>query len=1278
MNLLSPAEQDELVLNYFPYPIARAYERALAANSASGRVPLLIMVFTNIVRALSLVVTSNYLPIGDQWQHERFHKLLLNSLPKDMSLGTWIDLLFTGVGAFEEKKGTFFVQELFEFCQESGMRKRFNTITEIRNRLNHKVTPETDAQWKELEQQIISLFREILARMDFVRNYNLILTLDDNGTYELWQGQKIDPTRPPLNNANLRSGKYYLTKNFKTFLELHPLVVRQGVLNIDFEGVNAGLYESFTPSRVTYIVLPQQGTAGSPSSLNDIQAIYFRLERQMRGHAPPASNLNWDEFREITKSINEFRANKAYTEFHEESKYNLFLKRLSILDHFERFLDSPYRNFVMVGKSGIGKSSILADIAYRYQLESKYTVLIYDLAHLSDKKSIFKEIASDLSKLTSADISPDKVITTLEGISRTNDQRFILILDAVNECIDPVQLVSEIDNLFTPKADWLKIVISSRPQPWQDIKRKLKLHENQYYKPLGQNEIEFEISEFSFDELREAFERYKTFYKVQSEFNELTPLIARLLRDPLTLALMCHIYRGKKLPTTFQSSQIYSRYIERLIEDKRLRDKDVRFLKQWLMPLFIKNISPDSIQYAIPTAILSEVRDDRGVKLSEYILYEDQVAGEPVNVIYHNLASAGILTIRGVSIDEELGFRYERFWEYFGGLRLRELITDPVTDYLKATEVAGKKPFVRGIIRSALTEHLTTLDAIARNNVVYNLTGYDQTRGITEDALSIIGEEKTFDLEPLLEVLLKSTNKTTTENRELERKQVAIALASRFKFPRILELAATDDSPNTRVAALFGIVQYWYASPEQGYSFLKNMADKAVNRFGLPVNRYFEPLLGVSLFILFKDHRSSAATSQLTKIWRPLLEKIFHFNPNPQSQLSKSVEAMKTILRRQIINIGTSFVFRLVGGEVDENNAVSVVELQAFFKDKGLKERQQQMREIIRFYNVENTDIADIEPHLKAVASSPYIFTTWLTIIALDAHLKKSTAKCLELAEILFEEAAKFNPVGPLYGYAPFWVMAMATHPRLGNPDPIYLERYASLLKKMWDRTGGWYNTATGKLRMLYIGDVIRNENKTLDAGLSPSVRDFLRQAMENKDYDLMRFYVLECVRAIQLEGEYSAKMVFDVVEMLVPEEDARILTDKEVNLREMLVETLRFFRVFHPVKVDDFLSKADLPLEFIRQVTNQFARVKTTDLWSAQGLYFWETAIVRTDSPELWRKVDWLFSQIPSCNSLAEFVSLLLRLAANITYGGSIFPEIDEMVSHFIQQNYERKSKSQ
>jgi hypothetical protein len=1284
MNPLPPDEQDDLVLNHFPYPIAVAYQKALTVETASGRFLSMTSVFTNIVRAFALVVTSNYLPIGDQLKHERFNKLLLDSLPKDISMGKWIDLLFTGVAAFEGKRNKFFVKELLDFCQQKGIRGRFESVTTIRNKTIHKVTPESEGQWKDIEQQIMSPFREILAQMDFVRNYNLILTLNDTEsgmTYELWRGQHIDSTRPPLKSAILKPDKYYLTRDFESFLELHPMIIPQDLLNTEIQGVNVGLYESFTTSQVTYIILPAQGEAGSPSSLNDIQAIYFRLERQMKPQVRNASQLSWEQLREIAKEINDFRANKAYIEFQDESKHHLFLRRQLILDHFERFLASSSRTLVLIGKSGIGKSSILADIAYQYGQQSDYSVLIYDGARLSGKGSILKELASDLSRSLNTELNADSVIRALENIPRTDNQRFILILDAINECGDPAPLVAELDNLFVPRSNWLKIVISSRPQPWYEIKRRLELHENLYYKLTEQGEIELEVTEFSFDELREAFQRYKTSYKVQSEFSELSPLMARLLRDPLTLALICHIYQGKKLPQTFQPSQIYRRYIDRLIEDKRLRDKDIRFLQQWLMPLFIKEISTDSIRYAFPTATLSEIRDDRGVKLSEYILYEDQVAGEPLNLIYHNLASAGILAIGGTSIDEELSFRYERFWEYFGGLRLRELITDPVADYMKAAEAAGTKPFVRGIIRSALTEHLGSLDGTVRANVVYALADNDQTRDITEDALSIIGDEKSFDLEPLLEALLKSADQTASENqesRELPRKQVAIALASRFKFPKILEMAATDASPNVRVVALFGIVQYWYDSPELGSKFLKNLADKAVNRLGLPVSRYFEPLMGVSLFILFKDYRSPEATSQLAAIWRPLMEKVFHFNSNPQSALAKRLERAKSILRRQIINLGISFVLRLVGGEVDENNALSAVELNAFFKDKGAKERQRQVAEIIRFFNVEHTDIADIEPHLKAVASSHYIFTTWLTIIAIEAHLRVSPEKCLDLAETLFEEASKYEPLGPLYGYAPFWIMAMATHPVLGNPNPAYLERYAAMLKKMWVRTGGWYTTATGKLRMLYAGDVIRTENGSLEQGLSPSVREYLRQAVENADYDSMRYYVLECIRMIQLEGERVANIVFDVVEMLEPATNIRNPPDKAVELRGMLIEVLRFFRVFHPNKVDDFLSKSDLPLEFIRQITNQVARVKTTDLWSAQGLYFWETAIVRTDSRDLWRKAHWLFSTIPTCNSLSELVSLLLRLAVNVTYGDAIFPEIDEMIARFIRQNYDTTNATQ
>ncbi len=88
--------------------------------------------------------------------------------------------------------------------------------------------------------------------------------------------------------------------------------------------------------------------------------------------------------------------------------------------------------------------------------------------------------------------------------------------------------------------------------------------------------------------------------------------------------------------------------------------------------------------------------------------------------------------------------------------------------------------------------------------------------------------------------------------------------------------------------------------------------------------------------------------------------------------------------------------------------------------------------------------------------------------------------------------------------------------------------------------------------------------------------------------------------------------------------------------------------------------------MEFVREISTQAPVGKVSDLWATQALQFWEDAIVRTKSPELWRKVTWIFSQMPESPNLESWLSILLRSAVNLIYGEAVFPEIEKAQRDF------------
>ncbi len=1268
---------DQLVLNGFPYPIATLYKKVGEAATSSIRVPLLMRIVEHTVRALSLVVVSDYLSTKTQQvKNDSYTKFLIRTLPKPVSAGTGVELLFRGVKAFEKYPDSLFVRELLAVCNADGARDRLERLVQERNRIAHREVPTTEEDWEAKEQILLPDINALLANLEFLADYDLILITDVRDKeidYQLWKGLKVTRNSASIKKDEDLKRLFYVTKKNR-FLMLHPMIIAEEMLVKDnLLRTNLGFFENFSNQQVMYLTLPQQDEVKSNAPLNDVQAIYYRLTESQ------AAALNSDQLSDIVSEINRNRANKAFDEFFTPELRSLFVSRESIHQKFNDFIASEAKIFVLIGKSGIGKSSMLAELGHRYLSNPGRRMLIYDGATLTGEQSILEMLAADFKQLVKQEdnaINADNIIKIL-GKVHSKGEQFILVIDAINESGNADKHLKKIDDLAKfQDTDWLKIVVSSRPQAWYQLKRRVKITDRLYFIPSDATVPEIEMTEFTFDELEDAFGRYKAYYHVPTDFPALAPTIKKLLQDPFMLALTCQTYSNQAIPSHLRPSQIYSQYIERLRSDGRLSRSDIDLLQYQLMPLFIADLNDKGIQNTVTAQVLVSTSDSRGTRLSERILAEDLVDGKPINISYLNLDAAQILTLRGNVLDQKLGFRHERFWEYFGGKRLVELVHSPDSDYVKLTGIVKDKPYLRGVIRNGLLEQITNLSEEVRNPLIYTLAGNKETSQVIEDVLNIIGSEKVFDLTSLLKLMMTGQAGDADKIQSVTRKSIAISLAARHRYPDILEMAAIDPEKAIKFKVLFGMVQYWYADQQEGFAFMQRLADKAVNRFGLPVNKYFEPLMGVSIYILFREFRSQEVGEQLMKIWRPLLMRVLHFNPNPRNPVSKAYERAKGILRFQFIRIASLFVQRLAG-EGSENNALSIPEINAFWaKDEKTPERMRQIAQIIHFWNIERTNIAEMEPLLKETANSPYIMIDWMTAIALDVHLRKTPEKSVEMAELLFREAAKYKPVGPQYGYGPFWIFSMATVPSYGHNATAYLDRFAENVRLMWSETSGWYQAASRKMRMLNIGSMVYYDSKEWDASLTPTVKNLLLKGMQDKDYNMLRAFLFEAGNAVLNDPKYSDimpprhKMAFSIFETLLGFKDPEH-PDEEAKIRQLLIEKLRFYRAFFPDLVDDFLARSDVTMEFIQEVTNKGEAVNVTEMWSFQFLPFWEEAIVRTNSPDLWRRAHWLFAEVPKSPTLAAWIPKLLSGAVNLLLGATVFPGVEKSFADFMQTEY-------
>jgi hypothetical protein len=128
-------------------------------------------------------------------------------------------------------------------------------------------------------------------------------------------------------------------------------------------------------------------------------------------------------------------------------------------------------------------------------------------------------------------------------------------------------------------------------------------------------------------------------------------------------------------------------------------------------------------------------------------------------------------------------------------------------------------------------------------------------------------------------------------------------------------------------------------------------------------------------------------------------------------------------------------------------------------------------------------------------------------------------------------------------------------------------------------------------------------------------------------------------------------RFAFSALEMLVGVE--------ETSIRESIIEVLARTRIYYPDQVDDFMELNNLDEQFTMAVRTHAPSETIGDLLDLRGLIFWEEAIVMGGSSELWRKLEWLFGQLPNCRSFSQWLTILLKVAVNQVYGGSVFMDV-------------------
>jgi hypothetical protein len=1334
---------DQLILTEYPYPIAVSYRKLLDTKGGEESHRRCIEVFEYGLRTVTLGLLSQYLgPHASRVRYAALDTHLYQKL-KEASLGDWVDFLFDGLRAYGGKRELLFMPELYDFYWNTSktpleprgnLKPPFERLMHMRNDLVHRLYPEGEEGWQKLAAMAHSDLRKVLGGFTFLRNYDLIRAVEQGGDdlkYQQFTGQEITSQRRTVGPGQVfRPGWFYLLGPNGSHLELYPLLIFwSGEMGRTPARVrtDAAVYERLLDKAVEYTGVVAHQTA--PEYDADLiawvrQLIFYTLEHiKLSGDR---ARLSWSALRQAAEELS--RQNVGAT----AGKYDalLYLQRDETLERFRDFLASDACCFVLTGKEGVGKTNFVLSLASELGKREDVCLLLYNAAGLPVPDSATQAISRDFAKYLAleGETNPDLLEEVNRRIAMTG-KLFVIVYDAINENAEGRALLERIDQMIRQVSyPWLKLVLTSRPQAWCSLRRGLRLAKDRYYRPPGSEQYEIELRKFTVqpglvrrEELPTVYAKYQQAFDLLTPYDKLTPATREALRDPLTLRLAAHIYRGKVIEKPIQAVDICEQYITALLKEEgraedQLKVNDLRLLERDIMPLMISAGHYDNKATASQIS-MARTNDVHSLPLWELISNDDTLSdGRHVNESYTRLVKHGILTSLGSPLDYVITFKYERFYDYFGGRCLRSLLEDKPAAAARATayrEFIGlltQKPFLWGVVHSALLADLKdgrsevivelaqTLDQPTKDLMVSVLTNYgrdhqEEARALCLQLLQLGPASQRRGLLSLVRPLLgrKRVRAAPTANAARQTpkglspqslsairmaKKTAIEVGYNLRIEEVLIRAACDDASNTRAVAMQYIYYLWREDQDQGFRIVEAISRQIIAAGIIPNSRALESCLGVSLMILFwhyKDlERRRSHFARMQQLWRAPLNHILFVDERDGRVAVK----LKGAIREGILRLFTRLVVGLVGNVEEATVMFSLPELRAFFPP--MEQRKRLMAKFIPHIDAMHggsPPLADIEPDLFEVLQDRDLLTTYAPFLAIVCHALVEPQATQELLNRLFQNAMDAPPpagipaasqAGPMVQVLVWGIRNLMYGNRFTGSDmtgiqiPLdALETMATFIKTFEERYGSRCSTTLREYRLNEIGSYTYFYYRAYEDAHSDLLDYLLDKAVREDDADAMMSYAGTMAGLGTHPAWAIPRAALQTLQLILQRTKAMNLSAAaQRRVQESLVAAFSNVRAYHADVVDDFLaelSDAEMAPEMKRAIQNRGATESLGMLLGTAGAWFARDFLV-DDDPYMRNFLKWLLHRATECNSFDEWVRPMLKRLINVVYGGPVF----------------------
>ncbi len=1271
---MDDVELDRLILTHLPSFIARNYKTLLETTAARDRVTLITRIYDLWLRMLTITLVSQYL-VHDK---NTVSDTDLNSLLKDdfegLTIDGWQDVFFTTLEVYKDKRDLFFMPELYDFYWNTSdlpgnahtdVKLHFARLTRASLDLTKNVIPANESGWEELARDLESHLRHILRDTSFFASYDLIRVLETqqgSSTLELYRGTTVITTGEVFSESiPLKSGRFYLRAKTHDFLSLHPLLIfwDNEALASQKLPAEVAVYHRFLSQQLQYLLSTSGRFVEDHQYFTGFIEYLIGTIDDVKSKYAKVSQLTWRELSKFSAEITEQRTATA------QGKYNkdLYLQRQHTLQELLRFLDSDKRCFVLIGRSGVGKSSFLLSLnqLLRDTRHEDVCLLMYDGALLHLDTPLTDSITHDFdNRMHVAGKKVEDIWKEIAKIDRIDERRVVLCVDAINESDHAIDLLKQLDGLVQKASwPWLKVIFSSRPETWQSIRHGVNLDAAKYYREAGsdtfENQLEpFNYSEqmdpFSTQELTEAYAKYKTTFHLQTAFVDLPFDVREILREPLNLWLVARTYDGKAIPNKIRVTELVKDYVE----SGRLSEEDERLLRKRLIPLMVNVGHYDN-------RITQKEIDAVGGGLYEAIY------SKLGNQSFNNLADASILTrqeIKGEQRTERaIAFKYERFYEYFIGERLAELsATQPkrAVFFLDLIEQTPEKPYLWGAIRSAILQMLVQDDTQTSITLCYS--DHLRVKEMMIDALTSYGVDHPEKVALLLRRLLPAVEKTSSlrqlrqfmgrSDKPIDKGtrnagKIAVEVASNLGITELLQRGGVQSDPSIRAATVRYSYLLWKRDRQAGFAILDDLGKAAVRHL-IPNMAAFESALGLSLLIFFDHAEDHDVIQHLQQLWHTIIGHIFALNESA-NRVSK---LFRGFIRERIFSLAISLALRFIN-DLPDTLPIRSESFETFFHRKQAEKAL--YRRLTSYINTEGPyTYEDMKRDFLAALPIMDAIIQPVSCIGLSVHLARNPSAALQLMKELFEAAENAPPPnlwlsGIAFALTP--VLDVDKDPRNDPRNDEVFDYFCEAMERCQQyyalpgHSAAWINAECPEI--IFVGQYIYYQYQRTGIVTTDWFKSRIDTALEQKNEKFFRLLLTVHLPLVAFEMT-APKPVFDILSLFF---SRRVMIDK---IEEPLSTLLAQMRTRYPDAVDSFLEEQQAPPEFRLQVLTSESPEKVGDLIGLQ-LFRVVYLLLVSGQTALRDQIIHFFAQAADCKNTRALIDYLIRETINLIYQGEV-----------------------